>query len=151
MLLPSSAMDYLSWMFFSLHFLQVKKRSNYVVFVFCCYCIKRAEELFMALYKILANNPYAISDIIILIGQLYDWLFACAVLMKQTLCRLNRLFRNISFCYQWNYENEISWNLILQTIKKLYDTVLCSNNINRDSNWYFCLKCPLHCQNCVDK
>ena len=41
-----------------------------------CLCfvaiVKRAKELFMALYKILANNPYAISDIIILIGQLND-------------------------------------------------------------------------------
>ena len=83
--------------FFQFAFLASKKRSNYVVFVFCCYCIKRAEELFIARYKILANNPYAISDIIILIGQLNDWLFACAVLIKQTLCRLNRLFRNISF------------------------------------------------------
>ena len=49
-----------------------KKRSNYTVRLCFFAIVKRAEELFMALYKILANNPYAISDIIILIGQLND-------------------------------------------------------------------------------
>ena len=71
MLLPSSAMDYLSLTFFSLHFLQVRKDQITQCLYFVA-IVKRAEELFMARYKILANNPYAISDIIILIGQLND-------------------------------------------------------------------------------
>ena len=78
----------------------------------------------MALYKILANNPYAISDIIILIGQLNDWLFACAVLMKQTLCRLNGLFRNISFVINEIMKMKFLENSFYKELKNLFFTTL---------------------------